>query len=128
LESAAAILPVICEASGLASSAAGGWEELIPLLADRRALLFLDTAECLLGSGLREILPRWREQAPGVSILLTSLEAAGLEGEHLFSVRPLLPPAIDPSEAGDQAAAWAEADAIRLFESRAQQRNCEWQL
>jgi DNA-binding SARP family transcriptional activator/predicted ATPase len=120
------LLPPLSAAAGLSASDVQPWEEMIPRLADRRALLFLDGVEGLLPARLGEVLTRWLAWAPGVSVLLTSLRPTGLPGEHLLSLRPMLPiPDLEEDQATER---WREVDAIRLFEARAQQRDCEWQL
>jgi DNA-binding SARP family transcriptional activator/predicted ATPase len=139
LANAAAILPILGEATSQSDARSAETSEFMSHLAGRRGLLFLDTAECLLAKGLREFLCRWLEQVPEVAVLLTSLAPTGLVGEHLFTLRPmypspsllgpdssdgLLPDAADPALWRD----WREADGLRLFEARAQQRDCEWQL
>ena len=67
LENAAAILPILREARGLGSSRSEEGPELFSRLAGRRALLFLDTAECLLEHGLREVLDEWLDRVPEVT-------------------------------------------------------------
>lgn len=123
LECAEAALTAVAAAADLAVSRC---EELIPLLAGRRALLVLDNAETLLTHGLQDLLRQLLEQTAEVTVLLTSQVVAGLEGEHLFPLRPMHPALSTDSE--DPGAAWQEADAVRLFEARAQQRDCEWAL
>jgi DNA-binding SARP family transcriptional activator/predicted ATPase len=122
LEGAEAVLPALAAATGLTATR---WETLVPQLAGRRALLFLDTAECLLTQGLQEQLRLVLEHTEAVTVVLTSQVAAGLDGEHLFPLRPMFPA---PPDDGDDSAAAREADAVRLFEARAQQRDCEWAL
>src|SRR5205823_2774436 len=51
LEDAAAIPPMVREASGLDRSGPADGPQLVSELAGRRALLFLDTADCLLEKG-----------------------------------------------------------------------------
>jgi DNA-binding SARP family transcriptional activator/predicted ATPase len=137
LDDAAAIHPIIHEASGLAATRGLEGPDIVSELADRRALLFLDSADCLIEKGLRDYLQLWLERAPEVTVLLTSESPIGVAGEHLFPVRPMCPAPTLPIEAipersvarvDNNAAAWLEADALRLFEARAQQRDCEWQL
>src|SRR5207237_1143272 len=127
LEHAEAIYPILSEASGLKHSSPAAGEPLVAELADRRALIFLDTADCLLEGGLREFLQPWLERAPGVTLLLTSQTPTGVSGEHLFPLRPMYPPAavlasnlathplLEPVPGDEGAAAWLEADALRLF-------------
>ena len=67
LEDAAAIHPVVREASGLDRSSSLEGPPLVSELAGRRALLFLDSVDCLMEKGLREFLQPWLERAPQVT-------------------------------------------------------------
>jgi DNA-binding SARP family transcriptional activator/predicted ATPase len=140
LESAAAIIPRLREAAGLEGAPSADGSELLGPLASRRALLLLDTAECLLEKGLQDLIREWLGRSPHLTVLLTSLTPTGLPGEHLFPLRPMYPPPAmldsDPADQTEASAAdgaggasgWADTDALRLFEARAQQRDCEWRL
>jgi predicted ATPase len=86
---------------------------IVEYLAAKQLLIVLDNCEHLLdGAGiLAEALLR---DCPGVTILATSREGLGVEGEHLRVVRSLrLPDATDATDL-------ASTDAVRLFLERAQ--------
>jgi predicted ATPase/class 3 adenylate cyclase len=82
-------------------------EALISFLSGRRCLLILDNCEHLVDAAA-EIVDRIQQSCPDVSILTTSREVLGVDGEQAFGV-PSLSLAED---AGD-------SDATRLFVSRA---------
>lgn len=140
LESPAAILPILLGAGAGSDLRAPEVAAVSSYLAGRRGLLILDAADGLLENGLRELICECLERAPELTLMLTSLTPTGLGGEHLFTLRPMYPPAAlasvppagDPplpdgagsSHAGD----WLAAEALRLFEARAQQRECDWRL
>src|SRR5207249_6323470 len=65
LENTEAIDSILSEASGLSRAPAPGGRQVVPEIARRRALIFLDTAECLLENGLRESVQQWLGRAPG---------------------------------------------------------------
>jgi predicted ATPase/DNA-binding SARP family transcriptional activator len=85
-------------------------------IADRQALIVLDNCEHLT-SAVARLAERLLAGCPGLSILATSREVLGVDGERNWPVPPLSLP-----DAGGQLSAEAlgEYDAVKLFEQRAQ--------
>ncbi len=86
--------------------------QLLTALAEREALLLLDNFEQLLPANGSQLLTDILDQAPDVTLLVTSRAALNLREEWLYPVRGL---AIPGQAKNDEQA----ADAIRLFEERA---------
>ncbi len=88
-------------------------EALAASLRDRRLLVVLDNCEHLLPScgRLAELLVR---AAPQLTVLATSREALGVNGELIHAVPPLAIPAAD-----DEGMDAAANDSVRLFADRA---------
>jgi len=85
-------------------------------IADRQALIVLDNCEHLT-SAVARLAERLLAGCPGLSILATSREVLGVDGERTWPV----PPLSLPDAAGQlSAAALGEYDAVKLFEQRAQ--------
>ena len=85
-------------------------------IADRQALIVLDNCEHLT-SAVARLAERLLAGCPGLSILATSREVLGVDGERNWPV----PPLSLPDAAGQlSAAALSEYDAVKLFEQRAQ--------
>jgi predicted ATPase/DNA-binding SARP family transcriptional activator len=85
-------------------------------IADRQALIVLDNCEHLT-SAVARLAERLLAGCPGLSILATSREVLGVDGERNWPV----PPLSLPDAAGQlSAAAVGEYDAVKLFEQRAQ--------
>ena len=85
-------------------------------IADRQALLVLDNCEHLT-SAVARLAEQLLAGCPGLSILATSREVLGVDGERNWPV----PPLSLPEAAGNlPAAALNEYDAVKLFEERAQ--------
>ena len=87
-------------------------------VADHRILVVLDNCEHLAGAtaGLTENL---LAACPALTVLATSREALGVEGEVNWQVPPLSLPRAGPGS-GLTASALAASDAVKLFEQRAQ--------
>ena len=88
--------------------------ELIPRLAHMELLLVLDNCEHLLPDCValsREILTR----CPGVTILATTREPLGIDGELLWRLTPFEIPRMGPQNLVDG----QTSDAVRLFVDRA---------
>jgi len=95
--------------SALAAGSGSIQESLLGYLSDSRTLIVLDNCEHLLGAAA-EICDQLLERCPNVTVLATSREALGVEGEQLFAVSPLgLPADGDPRS----------AESVRLFCDRA---------
>jgi len=98
-------------------------ESILAVLSDRQALLVLDNCEHLIDASadfIAALLAGSRE----VTVLATSREGLGLEGERLVAVRPLAVP-----EVGEAAADMvAGVDAVRLFCARATAANAGFSL
>jgi predicted ATPase/DNA-binding SARP family transcriptional activator len=82
---------------------------------DGRKLLVLDNCEHLAGAVVR-LAERLLASCPSLSILATSREVLGIDGERSWPVPPLSLP--EPG-ARPTAAAFASCDAVKLFEQRA---------
>jgi len=85
-------------------------------IADRQALIVMDNCEHLTSAAAR-LAEQLLAGCPGLSILATSREVLGVDGERNWPV----PPLSLPDAAGQlSAAALSEYDAVKLFEQRAQ--------
>jgi predicted ATPase/DNA-binding SARP family transcriptional activator len=85
-------------------------------IADHRLMVVLDNCEHLAGATavLTEFLLAC---CPALTILATSREALGVDGELNWQVPPL---SLPPSGPAPTASALADSDAVKLFEQRAQ--------
>ncbi|MEO5873655.1 MAG: LuxR C-terminal-related transcriptional regulator [Streptosporangiaceae bacterium] len=94
-------------------------EVLADHLADRRALLVLDTCEHLVGA-CADLVEQLLRTAPRLKILATSRELLHAQGEHALVVNPLSAPRIaggfDSDHSGQDL---AQYEAVRLFVERA---------
>jgi predicted ATPase/DNA-binding SARP family transcriptional activator len=93
-------------------------EAVAEYIADHQVLVVLDNCEHLAGAtaGLTENL---LGACPALTVLATSREALGVEGELNWQVPPLSLPEPGPGSALT-ASALATSDAVKLFEQRAQ--------
>jgi predicted ATPase len=115
LQSAEHVVPALATALGVREAPG------VPLLdaivehaRDRRLLVVLDNCEHVLAAGA-EAVDRLLRDCPLVSILATSREGLGVDGERPLALRSMdVPPAGQPD-----AAAVAATDAVRLFAERA---------
>jgi predicted ATPase/DNA-binding SARP family transcriptional activator len=82
---------------------------------DRSMLIVLDNCEHL-ASAVADLAGQLLGACPAMSILATSREVLGVDGERSWPVPPLSLPEDDAPTAG----ALAESDAVRFFEYRAQ--------
>ncbi|TCM50256.1 LuxR C-terminal-related transcriptional regulator [Kribbella sp. VKM Ac-2568] len=85
---------------------------LTEYLGDRSLLLVLDNCEHL-AEACAVLIGRLLPAAPGIRVLATSRHVLGVEGEHVYSVQPLV-----VGEVRDLADAH-ERDVVRLFADRA---------
>ncbi|WP_308013624.1 ATP-binding protein [Streptomyces beigongshangae] len=93
------LLATVADALDFAEHAtATSVDSLCAWLADREVLLVLDSCEHL-SAACRALLVRLLGACPGVTVLATSREPLGTDGEHLVVVEPLPP----------------ETDAVELF-------------
>jgi predicted ATPase len=83
---------------------------------DRSMLIVLDNCEHLTAAAA-ELAGRLLGACPALSILATSREVLGVDGERQLAVPPL---ALPQGDIAPTASALAEFDAIRFFEQRAQ--------
>ena len=83
---------------------------------DRPVLLVLDNCEHL-AEAMADLADRLLRACASLSILTTSRELLGVDGEHSWPVPPLSLPRDDTTPG---ASTLAEFDAVRLFEQRAQ--------
>jgi predicted ATPase/class 3 adenylate cyclase len=121
----ASVPRAVAEASRVAEEPGRGIEEaLIEALADKVALLVLDSCEHLVDA-VANIAERLSRHCPHLAILATSTEPLDIEGETVWRVSPL--PVVDPErvEGADQIAA---ADAVRLFVERARSVSPRFEL
>jgi predicted ATPase len=87
---------------------------LVAHLAGKRALILLDNCEHVLDA-VAELADILLAHAQGLSLIATSREGLGVEGEHLLAVRSMsVPPA-----SGADTHALEESDAVKLFVDRA---------
>lgn len=87
-------------------------EQVMNLLADQRVLLVLDNFEHMMHEAAK--VAQLLQRCSGISILVTSRERLGLEGEHGYPVAGL--PFPGPGTALDEALA---SEAVTLFAQRA---------
>ena len=85
-------------------------------LADRQVLIVLDNCEHLTLAAA-ELAERLLAACAGLTILATSRELLGVDGERNWPVPPL---SLPDADAAPSATALADFDAVRLFEQRAQ--------
>ncbi|WP_460717235.1 AfsR/SARP family transcriptional regulator [Nocardia heshunensis] len=96
------------------SEPGGGWlETLCHTLRDRRMLLMLDNCEHVAAS-TAQVTSALLQRLPLLTVLATSREALGIDGERLHPVRTLPLPAADATRAEAESSA-----AVRLFTDRA---------
>jgi non-specific serine/threonine protein kinase len=89
-------------------------EALVAHLETRRALLVIDNAEHVRAESAA-LVDTVREGCPGVTLLTTSRERLGVEGEQVFLTPSLPVPPAGRDATGEDAA----GDAVRLFVDRA---------
>lgn len=118
------VLPAIARSLGMRESA---YRALLPSiiarLADRPTLLVLDNFEHLLSSA--EDLAALLSGAPLLTLLVTSRNALGIYGEHIFDVPPMSLPRTE--DAPDLALLY-DYEAVALFVQRARAANPGFQL
>lgn len=89
----------------------------------KRLLLVLDNVEHIAADAAR-VVRAWMAAASDARFLVTSRVVLGVAGEHLAPLEPLFVPPAGPPSGPSGAAdhdAWARADGIALFLSRARQ-------
>jgi predicted ATPase/DNA-binding SARP family transcriptional activator len=91
-------------------------EAVAEYVADNQVLVVLDNCEHLAGP-TAVLAENLLAACPALTVLATSREALGVDGEVNWQVPPLSLPADGP---GVTAAALAASDAVKLFEQRAQ--------
>jgi len=90
-------------------------ESIVAALSKKRLLVVLDNCEQVVDA-VAALVDTLVESCPDVSVLASSREALGVEGELTYEVRPLPTPTTGQDVALD---ALMENDAIRLFVERA---------
>ncbi|WP_230421119.1 hypothetical protein [Actinomadura soli] len=117
----------VCDALGLTEQDGDAAARLAEHLADRRALLVLDTCEHLLDECaiLTEELLR---TAAGLHVLATSRQALDVMGEHTVVVTPLGRPGPAAGDLPYDSPDGAECYAVRLFAERAAAAVQGWTL
>jgi predicted ATPase/class 3 adenylate cyclase len=94
-------------------------DRLISALAQQECLLVIDNCEHLVDP-VADLLDRVLEACPGVTILATSREALGVEGEHITRVPSLSVP--------DELSDTESAEAVMLFVQRASAAKSDFAL
>ena len=92
---------------------------LASYLADQQVLVVLDNCEHLAGAAAL-LAENLLGVCPALTVLATSREALGVEGELSWQVPPLSLPQVGGASPAPTAAALAGSDAVKLFEQRAQ--------
>jgi predicted ATPase/class 3 adenylate cyclase len=90
-------------------------DSIVAALQNKRLLVVLDNCEHVVDM-VAGLVDRLVESCPGLSVLATSREALGVDGEATYPVRPLATPSPEADVSVD---ALMENDAIRLFVERA---------
>jgi hypothetical protein len=118
LTSARFIVPAMADALGCTfSGPAEPRLQLLHYLRDKRLLLLLDNAEHLLAEAVAERLAELREQAPRLTLLVTSREVQHLQAEWVFEVQSLpVQPRARPST---KAARWSSSCSARAAHTSA---------
>jgi predicted ATPase/DNA-binding winged helix-turn-helix (wHTH) protein len=111
----ALVAGTIAWALGLVVHHSDPTDSIVGYLRGRRLLLVLDSCEHVV-EAIAGIAERVHQQAPGVSILVTSRESLLVEGEQIFELGPLEGP---PQGAGLSASEMLAYPAARLFTERA---------
>ncbi|HEV2471722.1 MAG TPA: BTAD domain-containing putative transcriptional regulator, partial [Chthonomonadales bacterium] len=101
-------------------------EALKAYLAPRRLLLVLDNCEHVLEI-CRELVTAILESCEQVTVLATSRQPLGVDGERVWMVSPLKMPE-SASTTGDPVGKWSQCEAIRLFVDRAEQADHSFRL
>jgi predicted ATPase/class 3 adenylate cyclase len=91
-------------------------ESIVAALREKRLLVVLDNCEHVIAA-VADLIDTVVGSCPGVSVLATSREALGVEGEDTYEVRPLAMPAGADAEVAS--GSMLDNDAIRLFAERA---------
>lgn len=117
------VVPAIGNAFGdPVSHAADPMGSLIDLLRERHLLLVIDNCEHLVAATAR-IVSTILQRCPDVTIMATSREALGIPGESVWLVPPLRVP-----EVGAPVEEQEQAEAVRLFVSRAKDAASAFEL
>jgi predicted ATPase/class 3 adenylate cyclase len=90
-------------------------DSIVASLRDKRLLVVLDNCEHVIDA-VADLVDLVIGSCPGVSVLATSREALGVDGEDSFDVRPL---SVGVAGARDALDALLDNDACRLFAERA---------
>ncbi|MBH5371723.1 ATP-binding protein [Bradyrhizobium glycinis] len=115
VKDAALVAGTIAWALGLVVQHSDPTESIVGYLRNRRLLLVLDSCEHVV-EAIAGVAERIHQQAPGVSILVTSRESLLVEGEQILELGPLEGP---PQGAGLSASQMLAYPAARLFTERA---------
>jgi predicted ATPase/DNA-binding winged helix-turn-helix (wHTH) protein len=115
VKDAAFVAGTIAWALGLVVHHSDPTDSIVGHLRSRRLLLVLDSCEHVVDA-IAGIAERIHQEAPGVSILVTSRESLLVEGEQIFELGPLESP---PQGAGLNATEMLVYPAARLFVERA---------
>lgn len=111
----ALVAGTIAWALGLSVHHSDPTDSIVGYLRNRRLLLVLDSCEHVVDA-IAGVAERIHQQAPGVSILVTSRESLLVEGEQIFELGALEGP---PQGAGLNASEMLAYPAARLFTERA---------
>jgi predicted ATPase/class 3 adenylate cyclase len=98
-------------------------EALFSALRSREMLLVLDNFEVVMAGAA--LLRRLLLQCPALRLLLTSQHATSVDGEQLYSLKPMPVAETNPSVTVE---ALSELDAFKLFRERATHAKSDWEL
>jgi predicted ATPase/class 3 adenylate cyclase len=113
------VAPAVAGVLGVAEGREGDANDwLARALARRRALVILDNCEHVVDAAA-EVARAMLRSCPGIVLVATSQEVLGIDGEHIFGVRPLPVPQEPVSGAVADLSRVLASPAVRLFAERA---------
>ena len=115
LKDAALVASTVASALGLVVHHSDPTDSIVSFLRERRMLLVLDSCEHVIEDAAR-LAECIHQEAPGVSMLVTSRESLLVEGEQIFELAPLPGP---PAGASLTLSEVLSYPAARLFADRA---------
>lgn len=115
LKDAALVTSTVASALGLVVHLSDPTNSIVSFLRDRRMLLVFDSCEHVIEDAAR-LAESIYQEAPGVSMLVTSRESLLVEGEQIFELAPLSGPPAGASLTVNEVLSYPAA---RLFADRA---------